>query len=439
VTGDLTAGRRADQAARVVTTKSLALLPLLLLLACSSSSEDAPSTADSGDDTAATIDSGTTDAPASDVAPSDSPSTEAGDSGGETGDSTPATSKTRLRVHYPASGKKLTVRGATTPWTWTAGVAMTDSGDDTFVYETDAITAPTEWKPLLDDTTWSRGPNYVVKPGETLDVYPHFTITAGTVTKKWPAFHSTTLGNDRDVWVYLPPTYLENARVKLPVVYMHDGQNLFDPTLAFGGNEWKVDETMNDAAESGSIREAIVIGVGNTSARMDEYTPTFDASEGFGGKGDKYLTMLVTELKPVVDGALRTETARESTAIMGSSLGGLISSYAGTTRMDTFGLIGALSPSTWWDSTVIIKDVAATKGKSPLPLKVYVDSGDSGTSSDDMTNTKQLAQTYRDVGYVDGTTLDYLVQKGATHSEVYWAQRLPGALQFLLGKRPATP
>src|SRR5207253_960181 len=110
-------------------------------------------------------------------------------------------------------------------WTWTAGVAMTDAGDDTFVYETDAITAATEWKPLLDDTTWSRGPNYVVKPGETLDVYPHFTTAAGTVTKKWPAFHSTTLGNDRDVWVYLPPTYLENARAKMPVVYMHDGQN----------------------------------------------------------------------------------------------------------------------------------------------------------------------------------------------------------------------
>ena len=425
-----------------MTTKSLALLPLLLVFACSSSSNasgpSSPIEDTATDDGARVDDAGSDgDRPTTDSTPK-ADSTPADDARSEATDGA-TTGKTRLRVHYPAAGKKLTVRGATAPWSWTTGVAMTDAGDDTFTFETDAITIATEWKPLLEDATWSRGPNYVVKPGQTLDVYPHFTTAVGTVTKKWPAFHSTTLGNDRDVWVYLPPTYLENARVRLPVVYMHDGQNLFDASLAFGGNEWKVDETMNAAAEDGSIREAIVIGVGNTSARMDEYTPTFDASVGAGGKGDKYLTMLATELKPVVDGALRTEPGRESTAIMGSSLGGLISAYAGTTRAETFGMLGALSPSTWWDSRVILADVAATKGKTPLPLEVYVDSGDSGTSSDDVTNTKQLAQTYRDLGFVDGTTLDYVVQKGATHSEVYWAQRLPGALQFLLGKRQATP
>ena len=425
-----------------MSTKSLGLLPLLLVLACSSSSNDAVDGVDAaGDDTLASIDGGTDGASPADTLPSDGGGTDAAPDASSDGlaTDTPATGKTRLRVHYPAAGKKLAVRGATTPWTWTAGVAMTDAGDDTFVYETDAITTPTEWKPLLDDATWSRGPNYVVKPGETLDVYPRFTTITGTVTKKWPAFHSTVLPNDRDVWVYLPPTYLENTRAKMPVVYMHDGQNLFDPALAFGGNEWKVDETMNGGAEDGSIREAIVVGVGNTSARMDEYTPTLDPSEGFGGKGDQYLTLLATELKPVVDAALRTEPGRESTAIFGSSLGGLISAYAGTKRADTFGMLGALSPSTWWDSTVILGDVAATKGKTPLPIKVYVDSGDSGTSSDDVVNTQKLAQTYRDIGFVDGATLDYVVQKGASHSEIYWAQRLPGALQFLLGKRPATP
>ena len=346
----------------------------------------------------------------------------------------PTTGKTIVRVHYPAGTHAIALRGSAGPWNWTTGVSMTKGASDTWTIETDAITTDTEWKPLLDDATWSRGPNYHVAPHTTVDVYPHFTQIAGKYSVKWPTFHSAILPNDRSVWVYLPPTAIENPLARFPVVYMHDGQNLFDASTAFGGNEWKVDETMDAAAEDGSIREAIVIGVGNTSARIAEYTPTKDPSEPTGGDGDKYLSLLVTELKPMVDAALPTIPTRESTALVGSSLGGLISAYAGTTKSDTFALIGALSPSTWWSSTVIITDVAATKGKTPQPLRVYVDSGDSGTSSDDMANTKKLAQTYRDVGYIDGKDLDYVLQAGASHSEIYWAQRLPGALQFLLGK-----
>src|SRR5678815_2349906 len=124
---------------------------------------------------------------------------------------------------------------------------------------------------------------------------------------------------------------------------------------------------------------------------------TFDSSEGFGGDGDKYLRMLVEELKPQVDAMLRTLPDREHTGILGSSLGGLISAYAGCTQAGTFGLVGAMSPSTWWDNTVIIGDVMAMA--QPRPLLVYVDSGDSGPSSDDQTNTAQLAAAYRNLGY----------------------------------------
>jgi predicted alpha/beta superfamily hydrolase len=121
---------------------------------------------------------------------------------------------------------------------------------------------------------------------------------------------------------------------------------------------------------------------------------------------------------------------------VGSSLGGLRSAYAGTPQADAFGLIGAFSPSTWWDSTVLLTKVAQSPA-SPRPLRVYVDSGDSGPSSDDKDNTARLAQAYRVLGYAEPTTLKYVVQPGATHSEVYWAQRLPAALSFLLGPRSA--
>jgi len=216
---------------------------------------------------------------------------------------------------------------------------------------------------------------------------------------------------------------------------MHDGQNLFDSKTAFGGVEWKVDETMDAAAEDGSIREAIVIGPENTSQRIYEYTPTADPAYSPSGGGDKYLKLLVDELKPKVDAELPTLPGREHTVIIGSSLGGLISSYAGAKQATTFGMLGAMSPSTWWDSTALLGLVLASKDSTTKPLRVYVDSGDSGASSDDVVNTKKLADTYRTIGFVDDVSLRYVVQKGASHNETYWAQRLPGALSFLLGPR----
>jgi predicted alpha/beta superfamily hydrolase len=342
-------------------------------------------------------------------------------------------SMTVVRVHYPAGAKHLAIRGSVTPLDWNTGKPMTSGSDDTWSFTSSTVSGTLEFKPLLDDTTWSRGPNYVVQAGQSADVYPHFNITKGEVTKRWPSFSSTLLGNTRAVWVYLPPTYLENVRAKFPVIYMHDGQNLFDPSLAFGGNPWWAQNAVDAAAESGAFAEAIIIGPENTADRIAEYTPTADPQYG-GGKGMLYLRMLAEELKPKVDGELRTIPDREHTVILGSSLGGLISSYAGTVKADTFGLVGAMSPSTWWDNKVLLTKVAMSPA-TPRPLRVYIDSGDSGTSNDDKDNTALLAQAYRTLGYSDGTTLKYVVQPGATHSEVYWSQRLPEALKFLVGPR----
>jgi predicted alpha/beta superfamily hydrolase len=344
---------------------------------------------------------------------------------------------TKVRVHYPVSaGHALTIRGSAGGLSWDAGLPMVAAPEDTWEFTLPEASVPVEWKPMIDDQTWSRGPNYLIKPGATVDVFPHFQASSGQVTLYKPGFTSKNLDQPRDVWIYLPPTYGENARARFPVLYMHDGQNLFDASLAFGGNEWMVDETLDQGAETGAIREVIVVGVGNTSARMDEYTPTFDATEGFGGKGDKYLALLVDELRPVVESELRVTTGPGSTAMVGSSLGGLISAYAGLKRPDVFGLVGVMSPSTWWDNNFIIGQVQTSAGASPRALRVYLDSGDSGPSNDDVTQTKQLSQAYEQVGYVEGSDLHYVVQSGASHSEVYWAQRLPGGLQFLLGPRP---
>ena len=341
-------------------------------------------------------------------------------------------SPTVFRVHYPAGAHTISIRGSTGPLDWYHGQPMLAGADDTWTFSTGAIDSPVEWKPLIDDQTWSRGPNYRANPGDTVDVYPHFINASGQVVVLFQSFHSQYLPDDRTVWAYLPPSYGENARARYPVLYMHDGQNLFDPSLAFGGIEWGVDETLDAGAEDGSIAETLVIGIGNTQARIYEYTPT-DGGMG-GGGGDLYLKLIASELKPAVDGTLRTNPAVDATGIMGSSLGGLISAYAGTTRPDVFGRVGAMSPSTWWDNDVIVTDVAATKGK-PEPLRVYVDSGDSGTSNDDVTDTNILAQTYLNIGFSAGNDFLHVVQPGGQHNEFYWAERLPASFRFLLGPR----
>jgi predicted alpha/beta superfamily hydrolase len=325
-----------------------------------------------------------------------------------------------------------------------------------------------EWKPLLDDTTWARGPNYHVAPGQTVDVWPRFTTPKGQVVTLIPSFHSTALGNDRAVYAYLPPSYAENTVATFPVVYMHDGQNLWAalPQLAFSGT-WNVDTAFDAAAEAGACSaggvtgwgaqplggtpvtctgdgdcpsgecrtfpEAIVIGVANTSNRIYEYTPTTDPGTPGGGGADLYVGMLVQELKPAIDGMLRTRPDVASTALAGSSLGGLVTAYAGLKHPEVFGLLGELSPSSWWNGDVIVADVAATPPAPARPQVVYVDSGQG--SADDEADTDKLATTYLSLGYVDGKSFRHVVQPGAAHDETYWAERFPGAMQLLLGTR----
>lgn len=358
-----------------------------------------------------------------------------GDPGAGSGGTVARPAATTVRIHYPAGSHTLAVRGDGAGLTWSAGVTLPPGADDTYTFTVADLAAPLQLKPLLDDSTWSRGPNYTIAPGASVDLYPHFTTVAGTVEKLIPVFHSTALGNDRAIWAYLPPSYAENTRARFPVLYMHDGQNLFDPALAFGGNEWKVDETLDAAAEDGSIEELIVIGVENTSQRIYEYTPTPDPTTAGGGGGDKYLALLVDELKPRIDATLRTLADRAHTGILGSSLGGLISAYAGVERPSVFGIVGAMSPSTWWNNDVIIGDVGAMPA-SARPARVYVDSGDSGDSNDDVTDTNMLAARYLGIGYTSGADFLHVVQAGGQHNEVYWAERLPAALQFLFGPRP---
>ncbi len=341
-----------------------------------------------------------------------------------------------LRVHYPLpSGQTLSVRGSAGPLNWTTGIKMTQQSANVYQLRLKGLTTALQWKPLIGDTTWSRGANYNVMPGQTVDIYPHFYTSSGQYQRYYSDFHSTILGNDRGVWVYLPPSFYENPLATYPVLYMHDGQNLFDPAYAFLGRTWQVAQTLDggiDALDpSAHLPEMVVIGPENTSNRIYEYTPVPDPSYG-GGGGDQYLAFLTKELMPAIQsdplftGRLKTDL--NHTAMAGSSLGGLITAYAGITQPNVWSRLGIFSPSTWWDNLYLITAVADAGGVTPRWVHVYVDSG---SPDDDTADTANLAQQYRNIGYLDGAGLEYVLAPGAEHNEDAWAARLPGALRYL--------
>lgn len=252
-------------------------------------------------------------------------------------------------------------------------------------------------------------------------------------------FYSRFLNNSRDIDIYLPPTYGRNPNKRYPVLYMHDGNNLFYPSIAFAGVPWKVDSTMDKMINNGLIEEVIVVGIFNTIGRNDEYTWTqmrsYHGVEG--GKGDLYAKFIVNELKPFIDRSFNTLSDRNNTAVMGSSLGGLISYYLGLYYPHVFGKIGMVSPSLWWDRGQAFKDIIAIQPN----LQIWMDMGTKeGYSRNVEKNVNIMMVRYmkhqlQQLGYTEGINLGYLEDKGAKHNEYYWGKRLHLPLLFFFGKR----
>jgi len=238
---------------------------------------------------------------------------------------------------------------------------------------------------------------------------------------------SPQLGNQRDVFVYLPPSYAVSGR-HYPVLYMHDGQNLFDHSISFAG-EWHVDETMERIGPEGI--EAIVVGVPNMGMdRTREYGPFQDDRVG-GGRGDAYLAFLVDTLRPMVNTYFRTRREAEHTGIMGSSMGGLISLYAFLRRPDIFGFAGVMSPSLWFGRGAIY-GVAANVGR--WPGRLYLDTG-TGEGRNQVRQTREMARILRRQATRPRLQLRYVEARGAGHNEAAWSARFERAIRWLLPKR----
>jgi predicted alpha/beta superfamily hydrolase len=237
---------------------------------------------------------------------------------------------------------------------------------------------------------------------------------------------SPQLRNRRGVDVYVPGSYGDERR-RYPVVYMQDGQNLSDPSIAFGGNTWRLEDGLHWLAGRGI--EPIVVGLHNTPGRLAEYSPFPDPKHG-GGDGDAYARFLIDTVKPRIDGAFRTRKDRDSTVVAGSSMGGLISLYAFFRRPSPFGRALVMSPSIWFGGGQILKYVQRARGTRG---KLYMDVGTAeGTGT--VANTRAANKLLRQKGFRK-ENLWYVEAEGARHSEPDWAWRWPLALEFLLRER----
>ena len=246
-------------------------------------------------------------------------------------------------------------------------------------------------------------------------------------------FHSAILPDDRSVMVYLPAAYASEPERRFPVLYLHDGQNVFDPRTSYiAGCTWQAHTSADRLAAEGLIEPLILVGVANTGLRrMAEYTPRRDMRLG-GGEGDRYGRLLVTELKPLIDTTYRTLPGPENTGLGGSSLGGLISLYLGLEYRDTFGKVAVMSPSVWWDQRSLLTLVRRTSPEPPL--RIWLDMG-TAEGLRHLRDTDLLYTILLERGWRGGDDLFYLREQDALHNEAAWARRLPSALEFLFPPR----
>jgi len=252
-----------------------------------------------------------------------------------------------------------------------------------------------------------------------LEVHPYFREdTRCSICELMPALTSPA-GTEHRFRVFLPPGYHENTLKRYPVLYMHDGNNLFLKQEAFLGNTWRTDEVLSVLDRMNAIEEVIVVGI-FPKDRMCEYT-----SPGY----QDYGRFLVERLKPVIDSKYRTLSDATNTAAMGSSLGGVVSFYLGWQWPDVFGKVACLS-STFTYRDDLLERVTIEPKRS---IRIYLDSG---WPADNYEPTRAMRDRLIWRGYQPGSELYYLAFPEAKHNENAWAERSPIPFQFLFGKLP---
>jgi predicted alpha/beta superfamily hydrolase len=323
-------------------------------------------------------------------------------------------------------------------------VALRRTGDSTWLFS-GAFTNGTvlqfkitngswEGEALYDSTSAPLNTIVEVTKDTTVILRPLFWKSQLKRSKPAPAitgkaiYHRNMIGEGlnhaRDIIVWLPPSYEKNVTKRYPVLYMHDGQNLFDPSTAFTGYDWRVDEIADSLIRMKLIDEVIVVGLYNTPDRLAEYSDS--------PLGEAYLNFVVTVVKPMIDSAYKTKSDRKHTAVMGSSMGGLSSLIFAWKRPDVFGIVGALSTSFWYDDETTLKKIRDYAGHKK-ELRIYLDCG--GREKELIGGYRRMVEILKKKGFKKGKDLEYHIDSKGVHSEHSWSKRVWKPLVFMFGKK----
>ena len=249
------------------------------------------------------------------------------------------------------------------------------------------------------------------------------------------AFKSAYLPDDRDVIVYVPPGYNEEPERSYPVLYLHDGQNLFDGQTSFvKGRTWMVLDHADGAIEAGEIEPLVIVGIYNTGdRRLAEYTHEYNWQMG-GGEANKYGDLLTRELLPWIAERYRVRQDRESTGMGGSSLGGLVSLYLGLRHPQVFGRLALLSPSVWWNHKSILGYLNEHSPQLWERPRIWLDVGDH-EGQRTLRDVEHLARRLKANGWRPGESMHFEKVHEGTHDEASWAGRVRPMLRFLFPAR----
>lgn len=250
-------------------------------------------------------------------------------------------------------------------------------------------------------------------------------------------FHSYQLSNDRTIFVYLPPSYKVEENKRYPVLYMNDGQNIFNPSVSTNGRSWNIHKTVDTLIQEKKISEIIIVGIA-FKERVQEYSyytwnkkrivwgDCIDFEYSISGKGEQYQNFLIEELKPYIDKTFRTMPDKENTAFLGSSDGAFITFNIGLRRPDIFGMIGMMSPA------FFAMDFEFLERVKQFPDKMWFDIGEKEPCLLDY--SKKVVDILIEKGCVDGQNLMYYEVPDGFHSEKDWGARVNGPLIYFFGQ-----
>lgn len=247
-------------------------------------------------------------------------------------------------------------------------------------------------------------------------------------------FKSKIMKNRRNIRVYLPPSYAVETDKYYPVLYVHDGQNVFDALESYSGQSWNLHQTAEYLIKAEMIEDIIIIAVDNMgSERLSEYAHQDGSFQGekVEGRGLKYQKFFIEELMPFAEKKFRIKSGPENTALMGSSMGGLVTFNMGLRRPDIFGKLGVVSPSLWWGEN----DAAAKLKKydyDGLKSQIWLDTGDAEGKF--MSFTEAVIAELKDIQNKDEVDLVYYQAPDAVHSESAWAERVHSPLLYFFGE-----